>query len=406
MFVHFGLYSIPGGEWGGKPVGTHEWIRHNARIPHDEYIRLAEQFDPVAFDADALAALAADAGQKYLVFTTKHHDGFALFDSRHSGYDVMATPYRRDIARDVVDACRRHGVTPCWYYSIMDWYHPDYLPRRDWEVATRPATGAEFRRYVDFMLRQLEELLTRYGEIGLLWFDGHWEATWTHELAQVVAERCRALAPDIIINNRVDKAGPNPRLPAKYAGGSDQWRSAASMGDYSTPELDIPDAGVPGEPWESCLTMNENWGYSKFDTNFKSSARLIEILVETASKGGNLLLNVGPDGDGRVPEPSVTALREVGAWMRRNGSAIYGTSATPIPEAPVRITADRDRLNLFVPASHRGELRIPLHGHTVSRAAFLGERTALSVRIADDTATMLLPATLPDPVCSVVVLEQ
>lgn len=408
MFVHFGLYSIPGGEWNGKPVGTHEWIRHNAKIPDEEYIRLADQFNPTGFDADALAALAKTAGQKYLVFTTKHHDGFALFDSRHTGYDVMSTPYRRDIARDVVEACRRHGITPCWYYSIMDWHHPDYLPRRDWEVGQRPVGGAEFSRYVEFLLRQLEELLTRYGDIGLLWFDGQWEETWTHQLGETVAARCRALSPGIIINNRVDKAGPNPSLPAKYAGGSDQWRSAVSAGDYSTPELGIPDTGVPGEPWESCITMNDNWGYSKFDTNFKSPARLIEILVETASKGGNLLLNVGPDGEGRVPLQSVEALHEIGAWMRRHGSAIYGTTASPLPEAPVRITALPDRLHLFIPAAHQGELRIPLGEHTVQRVEFLGypAHAAPQWRLVDRTLVLDLPSGLPDPICSVLAVHR
>ncbi|HRP07262.1 MAG TPA: alpha-L-fucosidase [Gemmatimonadales bacterium] len=333
MFVHFGLYSILGGEWNGKPAGTHEWIRNNARIPNPEYARLVRRFNPVDFDAEALAALAAAAGQRYLVFTAKHHDGFSLFDSRHTDYGMMATPARRDLAREVATACRRHGIVPCWYYSIMDWNHPDYLPRREWEAADRPAGMASFSRYLEFMLRQMEELLTRYGDIGLLWFDGQWEGTWTHERAIILAERCRALSPRIIINNRVDKAGPNPFLPGKYARGSDQWRSARSAGDYSTPELDIPDAGVPGEPWESCITMNDNWGYSRFDTNFKSTARLVEILVETASKGGNLLLNVGPDGTGRIPEQSVRGLREIGAWMAVHGEAIHGTTGSPMPEA-------------------------------------------------------------------------
>ena len=161
MFVHFGLYSIPGGEWKGQFVGSHEWMRNNAKVPHEEYIELAQQFNPTRLDVDGIARLAKEAGQRYLVVTTKHHEGFSLFDSRHSAYDVMATPYRRDIMRAFAESCRRHDMKLGWYYSIMDWYHPDYLPRRDWEA--RPALGAVFERYVRFMHAQLTELLTNYG---------------------------------------------------------------------------------------------------------------------------------------------------------------------------------------------------------------------------------------------------
>ena len=170
MFIHFGLYSTLGGEWKGKAVGSHEWIRNNAKIPHDEYIPLVGQFNPTASDADAWVRAAKDAGQKYVVLTTKHHEGFSLFDSKVTTYDTMATPYKRDLMRDVARACRKHGMRIGWYYSIMDWYHPDYLPRRDWE--TRDATGADFTRYVTFMRAQLRELLTNYGDISILWFDG------------------------------------------------------------------------------------------------------------------------------------------------------------------------------------------------------------------------------------------
>lgn len=409
MFVHFGLYSLLGGEWKGKPAGSHEWIRNNAKIPIDEYVPLVRRFDPGGFDADAWASLAAEAGQKYLVITTKHHEGFSLFDSKHTGYDVMATPFRRDIMREVADACRRHGIRPCWYYSIMDWYHPDYLPRRDWEASSRPASGADFRRYVAFMHAQLEELLTHYGDIGLLWFDGQWEGTWTHELALALAERCRSLQPGIIINNRIDKPGPNGQIPGAGPNGSDQWRASFSAGDYSTPELNIPDTGVPGEPWETCMTMNDNWGYSRFDRSYKSPRQLIALLVETASKGGNLLLNVGPDQDGRIPVECVEQLQAVGGWMAVHGKAIYGSEANPFPKPPhgVRVTAQRNRLNLFLADWKGGELFLPGLRTEIRRATLLADRarTPLPTRRVEGGAEIVLPEKAPDPLCSVVVVE-
>ena len=171
MFVHWGLYAVLAGEWGGR-TDYAEWIRNNAKIPMQEYDKLVGRFNPVQFDADRLASLAAGAGMKYLVITTKHHDGFCMWNTRQTDFNVMRTPYGRDICRQVADACRRHGVRPCWYHSIMDWHHPDYLPRRDWEKADRPETGASFDRYVQYLHAEVEELLTNYGDIGEMWFDG------------------------------------------------------------------------------------------------------------------------------------------------------------------------------------------------------------------------------------------
>ena len=273
MFIHFGLYSTLGGEWKGAATGSHEWIRNNAKIPHEEYVPLVGQFNPTGFDADAWVQAAKDAGQKYIVLTTKHHEGFSLFNSRVTTYDVMSTPFKRDIVGELARACRKHGIRIGWYYSIMDWYHPDYLPRRDWE--TRDATKADFSRYLQFMRAQLRELLTQYCDISVLWFDGQWEGTWNHAVAVSLVAYCRATAPSVIINDRVDAGAP------KDAASDPQYRKA---GDYTTPELKVPDTGIPGEDWETCMTMNENWGYSKFDHNFKSVPTLVKLLVETASK--------------------------------------------------------------------------------------------------------------------------
>jgi len=183
MFIHWGLYAIPAGEWNGQ-TNHAEWIRTTAQIPIDVYEKFVDKFNPVKFDAIEWVKTAKNAGMKYIVITSKHHDGFCLFDSKYTDFDVMSTPYGKDILKQLAEACHRHGIKICWYYSIMDWHHPDYLPRRGWEK-NRNEEGANLERYIDYMKNQLRELVTNYGEIGVLWFDGEWEHTWTHEYGQV-----------------------------------------------------------------------------------------------------------------------------------------------------------------------------------------------------------------------------
>ncbi|HTL06166.1 MAG TPA: alpha-L-fucosidase [Gemmatimonadales bacterium] len=391
MFIHWGLYSILAGEWGGRDDYA-EWIRNNAHIPLAEYDRLRARFNPQRFDAAHWAALARDAGMKYLTITTKHHDGFCLFDSRQTDFCVRATPFRRDIMREVADAARAQGLRPCWYHSIMDWHHPDYLPRRAWEAESRPAAGAHYARYLEYLHAQVTELLTRYGEIGVMWFDGQWEESWTHEMGRALYARCRALQPDVIVNNRVEGWSGTPiRDP---------------LGDFRTPEQEVPATGWPGVDWESCITMNRNWGYNAKDHDFKSSAELVGLLVETASKGGNLLLNVGPRADGSFPEESVERLRAIGAWMRVNGGAIYGSGASPFARAPFRATSQPNRLNLFLTA-WSDALELPGLATPVARAYLLADasRAPLVTRTTDAGIRVALPAGPPDPLCSVVVCE-
>lgn len=390
MFIHFGLYSAPGGEWNGKATGSHEWMRNNAKIPDDAYARLADTFNPAAFDADAWVRTAKAAGQRYLVFTTKHHEGFALFDSAVSRYTAMHTPFRRDLCAELARACRKHGMKLGWYYSIMDWHHPDYLPRRDWEQ--RDASGADFGRYVAFMKAQLHELLTKYGDIAVLWFDGQWESTWTHAAALELEAFCRRLMPNVVINDRVDVAVPK-EAPAGYR----------RAGDYTTPELTVPERGLPGQEWETCMTMNGNWGYAKDDQAYKPAPVLLRLLAETASKGGNLLLNVGPDGDGRFPRECTEALGQMGAWLRTNGSAIYGTRGVAFGDAPyrpgaatqplVRATRGAQTLNLFLDAWTGGALVLPDVRQAPRAARVLGaegvplawERTPEGLTVTLDT---------------------
>lgn len=398
MFVHFGLYSLLGGEWNGR-TDFGEWIRNNAQIPIDRYNQFIGEFNPVRFDADRMARLAAAAGMKYLVITTKHHDGFCLWPTPHTEWCVRNTPYRRDLMRDVFDACRAHGVRPCWYHSIMDWHHPDYLPRRDWEAATRPATGASFERYVQFLHAQVEELLTQYGDIGVLWFDGEWEESWTEAHGAALLAHVQRLSPNTLVNSRVSK-----QPPAAREGEQERPR----YGDFGTPEQKIPDRGLPGVDWESCITMNRNWGFNRADKDYKSLARLVELLVETASKGGNLLLNIGPDGDGAIPPESGERLDGLAAWMRVHAEAIHGTQASPFEGAPFRATRKDRLLYCFLPSWPANRRLVLPRLRTLPARAFTlgaGARVALPMQLEPGGVAVTLPATSPDATCAVVAFE-
>ena len=281
---------------------------------------LLPKFNPTKFDPKAWARMAKEAGMGYVVITTKHHDGFALWDSKVSDYTVMHTPFKRDVMKELSEAVRGEGMQMCWYHSIMDWHHPDYVPRRAWDK--RPSDPKSFPRYVQYMDAQLRELLTNYGKIGILWFDGEWENTWNHDWGKKTDDLVRSLQPSIIVNNRVDSG---------RAGMEGFTKDEHARGDYGTPEQTIPANGMPGKDWETCMTMNDTWGYKSSDEHWKSSTTLIRMLCDIASKGGTFLLNVGPRADGTIPPASVERLHRMGEWMRVNGSAIHGTDASPFP---------------------------------------------------------------------------
>lgn len=400
MFIHWGLYAIPAGEWG-TDTSHGEWIMNTAHIPVEEYEKFVGRFNPQKFDADAWVKAAKAAGMKYIVITSKHHDGFNLFDSSQTDYDVMSTPFKRDIMKEIAEACRRNDVKICWYHSIMDWHHPDYTPRREWEK--RPADKADFDRYVAYLKGELKDLLTNYGPIGLLWFDGQWEGTWTHERGNDLYAYVRSLQPDIIINNRVDKGG-----------GEFGMTKPGFMGDYGTPEQEIPPTGVPGVDWETCMTMNDHWGYNKSDHNFKSTETLIHNLVDIASKGGNFLLNVGPTADGEIPPESIRRLKEIGAWMDVYSESIYGTQASPIRSlawgrcTQKALGGGKTRLYLHVfewPKS--GELRVDGIFNEDAGAYLLSDtaRKSLAVSRRGDALVVEVPPAAPDKIDSVVVLD-
>ena len=402
MFIHWGLYAVPAGTWNGK-TGYGEWIRTSAQIPLEKYDSFVPQFNPVNLNADEWVKTARDAGMKYIVITSKHHDGFCMFNTKQTRFNIMSTPFQRDPMKELAAACRKYGLKFCFYYSIMDWHHPDYLPRREWETS-RAVADAQYDRYVSYMKAELKELLTQYGDIGVLWFDGEWESTWNQTRGLDLYYYVKSLQPSIIINNRVG-AG---RLDMEGL-----TKQGMFGGDFGTPEQQIPPTGMPGTDWETCMTMNDHWGYNSHDKSFKSSKEIIRMLTDIASKGGNLLLNVGPTAQGTFPKESIDRLRDVGKWMELNSESIYGTSASPLNSTPwgrctIKQTKAGFRLYLHVfdwPSN--GQLTVEGCLNKVNKAFILSnsKHPTLKTGRLNDAITIALPKTMPDTVNTVIVLD-
>jgi alpha-L-fucosidase len=289
MFIHWGLYSV---------IGRHEWVMENEGIPVEEYEKLAKEFKPKPYPARAWAKLAKATGQKYMVMTTKHHEGFCHFETKHTNYCAPKQGPGRDLVKEFVEAARAEGLRVGFYHSLMDWHHPD---------GARCAKDEEARkRFVEYIHGEIRELMTQYGKIDVLWYDVAWPldaAGWESErMNKMVFE----LQPDIIVNNR-------NLLP----------------GDFSTPEQEIV-ADKSGHSWESCMTLNDSWGFHRADDAWKNPKQVIRNLIECSSQGGNYLLNIGPHADGSIPEESVKIFEEVGQWMQRNGDTIYASDVCEV----------------------------------------------------------------------------
>lgn len=319
MFIHWGLYAIP---------GRGEWVRSAERMTAQEYYKYFEQFNPVKFDPHAWARAAKNAGMKYAVLTAKHHDGFCLFDSRYTDFKVTNTPYGKDIVREYLDAFREEGLRVGLYYSLVDWNHPDYPhyndpyhPMRD-NPEYKDYTY-DFNRYLDYLHHQVEELCTNYGKIDVFWFDFSYdelrgEAWRATELMQMV----RKHQPDVVVDTRLEVGGEG-------MGSIATDHPTPYSGDFVSAEQIIPPGGmrnIHGEllPWEACITLNNHWGFHRYDKDYKSATTIVRKLVECVSKGGNLLVNIGPDAYGQIPPESLRILNDVGAWMQKNSESIYG----------------------------------------------------------------------------------
>ncbi|HZW31271.1 MAG TPA: alpha-L-fucosidase [Isosphaeraceae bacterium] len=385
MFIHWGLYAIPAGIWNGQEVpGIGEWIMHRARIPVREYEQLARQFNPTRFNAAEWVSLARRAGQRYIVITAKHHDGFCMFDSQVTTYDIVdATPFGRDPLKELAAECQRQGIRLGFYYSqTQDWHHPDG-DGNDWDY---DESRKDFAGYLEHYVKpQVRELLTNYGPISIIWFDTPRRITPAQ--SQSLVELVHDLQPDCLVCGRVGN----------------------QVGDYaSTGDNRIPAAVVEAD-WETPATINDTWGYKVTDHNWKSPRVLIHSLVDIVSKGGNYLLNVGPTAEGVIPQPSVERLLAVGDWLAVNGEAIYGAGPGPIQGLHwLRTTAKPGKVYLHVLSwPPDGEVRVPGFTRAVQRAYLLADpgRAELPTRTHPDALLITVPARAPDPIDTVIVLE-
>lgn len=379
MFIHWGLYAIPAGVWKGDEIpGIGEWIMYRAEIPVREYEKLAPEFNPVEFDAAEWVGLAKKAGQKYLVLTTKHHDGFCLFGSKHTSYNIVdGTPFKRDVVAELAEECRRQGIRMGFYYSqTQDWHHPD----GDGNYWDYDASAQNFDSYIhDYVIPQLEELLTKYGPVGLIWFDTPKQIT--AKQSQDLLDTVYRIQPDCLVCGRLGNG----------------------LGDYAS----AGDNRIPGSlvelDWETPATINDTWGYKTNDENWKAADDLVRKLIDIVSKGGNYLLNVGPTAEGIIPRPSVERLEEMGAWLERNGEAIYGTKAGPVQNIDwCRTTTKNGTVYLHV-FDWPADGRITLPGMRTKSARVLGNGETLSV--SSDGSVVTGPAAAPDPIVTVVALE-
>ena len=417
MFIHWGLYSIPAGTWDGKQIpGIGEWIMNNASIPVADYKALAKQFNPTGFSAHDIVALAKSAGMKYIVITSKHHDGFAMFDSKADPFNIVAaTPFKRDPLKELAEEAKTQGIKLGFYYSQdQDWTAPGGATAPGRSGTHQPPTyhwdkaqDGDFATYLHKKaIPQLKELLSNYGDYpAVIWFD-----TPTKDMTPQLASEIVALLnqhPNLIWNNRL---------------------GGGYKGDTETPEQFIPAQGYPGRDWEACMTINDTWGYKSYDTDFKSTETLLRNLIDIASKGGNYLLNIGPDSHGIVPQPEADRLHEMGQWLNVNGEAIYGTKPTLFgDEAGALSETEKDKKGnpKFIPAwnwrSTTSADKIYLEIFTWPTAAFHLEKVPRKVTtaylLADSAHTPLkftqdggmldiqLPAKPLDPIATVVVLE-
>lgn len=385
MFIHWGVYAVPAGTYNGNEIaGIGEWIMNRGKIPMSEYQAFAKEFNPVKYDPDAWVKLAREAGMKYIVITSKHHDGFALFDSKVSNWDVVdATPYGKDLIAPLAAACKKYGIKFGLYYSqAQDWNQGGSASRGKWD----PAQEHDMDDYIKTIaVPQVKEILTTYNP-DILWWDT--PTDMNNQRAEQLLPLLK-LRPGIIHNNRL---------------GGDY------KGDISTPEQHIPGTGLPGD-WESCMTMNGTWGYKSYDHNWKSTETLVRNLIDIASKGGNYLLNVGPTAEGLIPNASIERLKAIGIWMKVNGESIYGTTSSPCrTPAWGRITTGVENgnttlyLNVF-DWPEDGKLFLPIVNKVQSCQLLTDAKQSFKTKTNKHGTTITLKGSAPDKISSVIILK-
>jgi alpha-L-fucosidase len=392
MMVHWGLYAVPAGEWKGQPVaGIGEWIMNRAKIPVAEYEQLAKQFNPVKFNAEQWVAIAKDAGMKYIVITSKHHDGFAMYESKVSKYNIVdATPFHRDPMKELAAACQKAGIRLCFYYSHAQDWHERNGAGNTWDFG--PDENKNFAQYFEEKAKpQVRELLTNYGPIGLIWYDT--PRLITREQSEDITNLTHQLQPACLVNSRV----------------------GFGLGDYDSAGDNQITVGNVKRDWETPVTMNDTWGFKKDDQNWKPVPVLVKQLVRITSRNGNYLLNVGPTAEGEIPQPSIERLHAVGQWLSVNSEAINGASPSPFPydQDWGLITAKPAKLYLHVFEWPGKQLTVYGIRNKVQKAYLLADASHKPLAIKRDSDPALdyystaieLPASATDPNDSVIVLE-
>jgi alpha-L-fucosidase len=392
MFIHWGLYALP---------ARHEWVKNNERMTNEQYQKYFEMFNPDMYDAREWAKMAKAAGMKYVVLTAKHHEGFCLFDSKFTDYKATNTPYGKDLIKEYVEAFRAEGLKVGFYYSLIDWHHPDYTidsnhPQRQTSdtAYARLNKGRDMNKYREYMKNQVKELLTNYGEISVIWFDfsfpgknGKGRTDWDSENLLKLA---RSLQPGIIVDDRLD------------------LRDVEGGWDFISPEqvkvAKWPEINGKRVPWETCQTFSGSWGYYRDETSWKSQAQLLELLIESVSKGGNLLLNVGPTARGVFDLRAQDRLKSMGDWMKFNNRSVYGCTI-----APDEFTAPANSLLTFNPVTKRlyvhllsypmGSLTMPNMADKIKYVQFLHDASEIRFRAGRDETkndvTLQLPVQKP-----------
>ena len=384
LFVHWGPVSLKGTEIG--------WSR-GAQVPVEEYDALYKQFNPTEFDAEAWVQTAKAAGMKYLVLTSKHHDGFCLWPSKYTDYHIGNTPFGRDVMKELAAACKKYGVQFCTYHSICDWHHPDYPLGSPGGRTEKP--NPNMPRYYEYLKNQTTEIIENYGPLGIMWFDGEWEKPWTIEYGNALYAYLKGLQPTLIINNRVSKGRQG------MAGTTQQ--SDLNAGDYDTPEQRV--GGFNRQrPWETCMTICRQWAWKPND-QMKSKQECIQTLLQTVGGDGNLLFNVGPMPDGRIEPRQVQRLKEMGAWLDAFGDGVYGTRGGPFKPGRWGASTCKDKtIYVFVMNwPEQGPLALPPIGAQIVKAQSLNSDD-LDIEQSDDGITIAVPSNQRDSVATVVKL--